>query len=744
MTEEDDAGLAFRLLGDIEVRRDGRQVPVGYPQLRCLLAVLLIEANRTVPVDDLVHRVWGNRKLPVRPRSAVQHSIAMLRKALAGAGGVAISRRSNGYHLTVDPRAVDVHRFHELVEQARATADDTRAAAIFEQALGLWHGEPFAVLDTPWINTTRTALVGQQHAARLDLNDIQLRRGRHVALLGELSTLATQHYLDERIAGQYMLALYRSGHQARALRHYQAIRERLANGLGTDPSPPLRRLHHQILRADPQLAPPASAGARTARPVPRQLPARPASFTGRAEELLQLTEAARGPASVVAIGGTGGVGKTWLALHWAHQHLDQFPDGQLYVNLRGFAPSGEPMPPGTALRGLLDALGAEPAALPADLDALASLYRSMVAGRRLLVMLDNAADVDQVVPLLPAGPGCTVLVTSRTRLVGLVAMHGAATLHLDVLPTEDARDLLARRIGQDRDGQHRMTAEPAAVDELLALCGGLPLALGVVAARATTHPRHSLARLAAELREAPLDALDALDMTANVRAVLSWSARGLDEETARVFRLLSVAPGPDIGLAAATALTALPEARTRAVLRRLEHAHLLQDHAQDRYRMHDLIRLFGAETAKGDASVTGALRTLVEFLLHTAYAGDRLCYPHRLAIDPGPAKVSPAVLPDRAAAQQWFLAEHASLLAAQQVAAEYGWHQQVWQLAWVLDTFHRRRGYLRDQLTVWGVALSSAEHLADDVALGTPTGLSATPTPTSATTTPPARTSNLP
>lgn len=715
MDEAGDTGVEFRLLGDIEVYRAGRLVRIGYPRLKCLLAVLLIEANRTVPVDELVHRVWGGRRLPVRPRAAVQHSIAMLRKALAGVGEMRIWWRSDGYHVSVDPRTVDVHRFQELVELARATEDDAQAVAIFEQALGLWRGEPFAVLDTPWINSTRTALGGQLHAARLDLIDIRLRLGRHIGLLGELSGLATEHYLDERVAGQYMLALYRSGHQARALRHYQALRERLADSLGTDPSPPLRRLHHQILRGDSQLAPPDFANGRAARPVPRQLPVPPASFTGRAGELRQLTEAANGSASVVpivVIDGPGGVGKTWLALHWAHQQLDQFPDGQLYVNLQGFAPSDEPTSPSAALRRFLDALGAEPSPLHTDVDTMAGRYRSLMAGRRLLVVLDNAADAEQLVPLLPASPGCMVLVTSRTRLVGLVATYGATALHLDVLSTRDARELLAHRIGPDRTA-----AEVTAVDELLTWCGGLPLALGVVAARATVRPRQPLAGLAAELREAPLDALDALDMTANVRAVLSWSTRGLDADTGRVFRLLAVAPGPDIGLAAASALTALPEARTRAVLRALENANLLQRDAQDRYRMHDLIRLFGAETAADDTSVPAALRALVEFLLHTAYEADRVCYPYRLPVDVGPSTVDTMTLFDRVAAQQWFITEHTNLLAAQQLAADHGWHQLAWQFAWVLVPFQRRRGQVRDRLTVWGVALMSAEHLGDDVAL---------------------------
>lgn len=677
--------MEFRLLGDIEARLDGQPVALGYTRLRCLLAVLLVDANRTVGVDDLVDRVWGSEP-PHRPRGAVQHSVTMLRKALVPLRDVEISWRSTGYHLTVDPATVDVHRFQDLIGLARTARDDEQAADLLEQALALWRGEPFGTLDTPWVNTVRTTLDGHRYAAELDLTDIRLRHGQHAALVADLSTRTTAHPLDERLAGQYLLALYRGGHQADALRHYEQLRHRLADGLGADPSPPLRTLHQQILAADPALALP------TRQPVtPRQLPAPPREFTGRTDELARLTAAVDEHAAV-AVGGIGGIGKTWLALHWAHQHADRFPDGQLHVNLRGFDPAGQPLPSDTAIRGLLASLGVDTAALPADPEALAGTYRSVLAGKQILLVLDNAADLAQVTPLLPGGPDCTVLVTSRRQLTGLVAAHGAVPLPLDVLPAADAADLLARRLGAAR-----VAAEPDAVAGIVASCGGLPLALSVVAARAATHPRLPLSTLAAELTEARLDALGGGDLSSDVRAVLSWSVRGLDAEAVRVFGLLGAAPGPDIGLAAAAALAGLTVARVRAILRRLDDAYLIQEHVPGRFRMHDLIRLFAAEQSTED----GPLRGLVNFLLRKAYAGERQLYPYRRPVD-----IPPEPMTDTIA---WFDAEHPCLLAAQELAAERGWHREVWQLAWSLDTYHRRRGYLRDQLVVWTIALDAAE-----------------------------------
>jgi DNA-binding SARP family transcriptional activator/tetratricopeptide (TPR) repeat protein len=713
--------VEFRLLGAIEVRDGGRVLDAGHARQRCVLAVLLMEANRMVPVDALVDRVWGEGRAPANPVAAVQTYVSLLRRALAGVEGVTINRQQPGYEVVVNAESVDVHRFRGLLARARAAGDDDRVAAFLEEALGLIRGEPFAGLDTPWITDVRAALLLEQRTARLDLNDIQLRRGHHAALLAGLAAQAAEHRLDERVAGQLMLALYRSGRQAEALAEYRQIRDRLAEELGADPGSSLQYLHHQMLTADPALARAEPAGASVQQlVVPRQLPARPRFFTGRAGELAALTAAlaqGAGPGATMvisAIGGSGGIGKTWLALQWAHQQADRFPDGQLWVDLHGYDPTGVPLSPSASVRGLLDALGVDPASLPASLDAQVGLYRSLVVGKRMLVVLDNARDSGQVVPLLPGSPGCSVLVTSRRLLTGLVSAHGAHSVELDTLPDGEAWDLLAAHVGAER-----LSAEPAAAAALLTYCAGLPLAISVAAARAATHPTFPLALLADELREATtrLDALETADAAASVPAALSWSYHALDPTAARVFGLLGIAPGPSISLPAAASLTGLPLPRAQAVLRQLETVSMLDQHLPGRYRMHDLIRLYASEQARRDQpeeARTDALRRVTDFYLHTALAADHLISPYRPQITP--EAPSPGCVPhrltERAAALAWFDSEYLCLLAVQQLAAVQGWPTRTWQLAWALNSFQVFRGvHLHDRVTTWQVGLAAAEQL---------------------------------
>jgi len=455
------------------------------------------------------------------------------------------------------------------------------------------------------------------------------------------------------------------------------------------------------------------------RPVPRQLPAAPAAFVGRVGDLAALTAVvdaggAGGTVVISALAGAGGIGKTWLALRWAHAHRDRFPGGQLFVDLRGFSPVGEPMPPEVAVRGFLDGLGVDPGRLPVDLHAQAALYRSLITGKRMLVVLDNAATVEQLAPLLPGDSSCTVLVTSRRRLPGLVTSYGAHPLQLDVLPRGEARQLLAARLGADR-----VEAEAEAVDGLLAVCGGFPLALAIVAGHARTRPRLPLAALAAELRDTAtrLDVLDSDDPAASLPTVLSWSHRTLTVEQRQVFALLGIAPGPDIGLPAAASLTGLSVTRVKRVLGVLEEASLLDHDGHSRYRMHDLIRTYATTTANdlGDEARTAALRRVLDFYTHTAHTADHLLEPHRTPIRPDPP--SPGThahsLSDDPAAMAWFDSEHPNLLAAQHTATTHAWHHIVGQLAWTLGTFHHRRGHHHDRLAVWQGAVDAAAHLPD-------------------------------
>lgn len=511
--------MEFGLLGEVEVRVGGLVVDVGHARQQCVLAALLMDANRPVSVDVLVDRAWGARA-PLRARNAVAGYVSRLRQAL-GETSASITRRPGGYVLTVDPLAVDVHRFHRLVERARVEPD------ALGEALALWRGEPFATLDTPWLASARAALEARRLAAVLDRNDFELARGRHGELLASVEEMSAEFPLDERLAGQLVLTLYRCGRQADALLRYEQVRLRLADELGADPCPALRLLHRRILTADPALNPapnPAlnlglSPVLQPVRPgrVPRQLPAPPRSFVGRAGELAALDALLPDePAEVVvaAVAGTAGAGKTALAVHWAHRVAARFPDGQLHVDLRGSA--GVVTAPGEVIRGFLDALEVAPERIPAGLDARAGLLRSLLADRRMLIVLDDAQDADQVRPLLPGSPGCLVVVTSRNRLAGLVAIDAAHPVGLDELSTVESYDLLASRLGV-----RRLAAEPEATKEIITRCAGLPLALTVVAARIAC-TRLSLGEIAAELRDERVEAFDG-----GAATVFAWSHHAL-------------------------------------------------------------------------------------------------------------------------------------------------------------------------------------------------------------------------
>ncbi|MEV7092610.1 BTAD domain-containing putative transcriptional regulator [Amycolatopsis sp. NPDC051045] len=698
--------MRFRLLGELEVHVGGRPVEIRRPRLRGLLAALLTDLNKVVPADVLAERIWGEQ-LPVNPRNALYSYVSRLRTAL---GEATVTQRSGGYLLTADAEAVDLHVFQRLLDEAAATGDDEKAG-LLGRALGLWDGEPFAGLDTPWFASLREALENRRLAAQLDLADIRLRGDRAGELIPELTALAEAHPLDERLRGQLMLALSRAGRQGAALREYDRMRRLLAEELGADPGAALRRVHERILHGDPGRTTTA------ARPVPQQLPAAPASFVGRAELLAALDRAgeAAGPVVISAIGGAGGIGKTSLALHWAAGKLAAFPDGQLYVNLRGFDPAAEPMPVSVAVRGFLHALGVDGSAVPPEPDAQLALYRSLLAGKRMLVVLDNAAGTDQVAPLLPGSPTCRVLVTSRHRLGGLVAAHGARPISLDVLSAREARELLERHLGRDR-----LTAEAATVDELVRLCAGLPLALGIVAARAVTSPELPLRLLAEELRDhaARLDGLDTGEAGLSLRTVFSWSLRHLANDASALFGLLALAPGPDIGLPAAAALAGVPLAATRKVLRALENAHLVTRTAEGRYRMHDLVRLYACEEAERtqpESAREDALRRVTDFYLQTSWHGNRALEPFEtpIRITPPRTGVEPLLFSGHVEALRWFTEESACLAATSELATARGWLAEVWQLAWLLNEFRARQGLLAERETAARRALAAAEDLGD-------------------------------
>ncbi|MBA2813865.1 tetratricopeptide repeat protein [Streptomyces sp. KM273126] len=723
-------GEEFRVLGGIEIQADGHRLDLGPARQQRVLAVLLIEANQVVTVDQLTYRVWGERA-PQRARSTLYSYLSRLRQALRTAAGEAqITRRSGGYELSVALSAVDLHRFRDLAARARTTAyegDEDNAARLFDEALALWRGDVCPGMDTPWFNAQRETTRVERLAAVLDWGEIQLRRGLHAELLTTLPVHAESHPLDERLTAQLMLALYRGGRPADALNCYQELRRRLADDLGIDPGPPLQELYQQILVSDPRLAAPARGAkpnpARTAAARPRQLPAPPPLFTGRGDDLAGLDkllapQSTPGSVPIAAICGTGGVGKTWLALRWAHDQQEYFPDGQLYADLRGFTPSGEPMDPYAVMRGFLEALGTDPANLPTAPQSQAALYRSLTAGQRLLIVLDNARDSDHVEPLLPGSPTCAVLITSRHQLPGLAASHGAGQLTLQTLDISEARALLVRRLGADP-----LDAEPAAAAELLQHSAGLPLAISVLAARLTTNPVLTLSALAAELRDTAtrLDALESGEATSDVRTVFASSYLALDPQSARLFRQLAQAPGADIGLSAAASLTALPLSQLRTRLRRLQAHHLIQEHVPGRFTCHDLLRAYALELAETVAPATeadAALTRVLDHYAHTAYAADRLLLPHRDPLRPATAAegTHPEEFATHDQAMTWFAAEHTVLTATVDHAVWTGRNTQAWRLAWAMTTFLTRRGRWADVTAVHTTALAAAVRLGDTAA----------------------------
>lgn len=711
--------MEFRLLGPVEVRHGGDVLALGGPRQRAVLAVLALRANQVVTVRTLVEAVWETA--PASADTNIRTYVAALRR-LFREGGERLVTRPAGYLFAAAPDEVDVLAFEELArrgDRALSERDFVGAAGSFERALALWRGEPLEDLQLgpgPMMDIVRLRerrlTVAERHARAL------VGAGRHADAVAEVRPLLTRHPLRDGLWEALISALFEAGHHAEALDAYERMRTVLAEELGSDPSPALRRLHQRILTADPALSGPHSTGVPD--PTPRQLPAPPPSFTGRTAELAALTgvldkAAAGGTVVISALAGAGGIGKTWLALHWAQQHLDRFPDGQLFIDLRGFAPDADPLPPAAALKAFLQGLGVAPGLLPTDADALVGLYRSRVAGRRMLIVLDNAHELEQVAPLLPGSPTCAVLVTSRDRLTGLVTAHGAHLLPVDVLPESEARELLARRLGAER-----LAAEPEAVDDLLARCGGYPLALAIIAGRAAAHPGFPLRALADELRDgtARLAALDEGDPTADLSSVLSWSYTDLPAVEAEMFALLGSAPGTELGVPAVASLAAVPAARARTVLRALERASLVQQSVPGRWRMHDLVHLYAGERARQDLSEhtrDAALDRLLGFYLHTAENAERLINSDTQPLQLGSPEpgVEPLAFDDEGAALAWFDTEHTNLLTALRLAVARGRHRAVWQFALALDAYHVRRGHLHDDLAAWQAALNAADHLDD-------------------------------
>ncbi|WP_330277231.1 NB-ARC domain-containing protein [Lentzea sp. NBC_00516] len=662
--------MRFTVFGGVSARTGDRVTEFGPTRLGALLGVLLVDAGRVVSADDLVERVLGDAP-PPRARAMMQTWLTRLRHSLPGL----VERDGAGYLVRVDPLEIDLHLFRHLVRTGRTT-----------EALALAGRPLLSTLDTPWARQQRAGFADELLAARLDHADARLAQDEHSALVPELQALAAERPLDERIAAQLIEALHGSGRAAEALRHFEIVRARLAAELGAEPSRHLATLHRRLQTAS----------------APRQLPAATKPFTGRALELAELD---REPNGVVVITGTGGVGKTSLAVHWAHRAAARFPDGQLYVNLHGFGPSGAAVSPGDALLRFLSALDVPRAQVPHDLAGQSALLRDALADKRVLMLLDNATDSDQIEPLLPRTPNAHVVITSRTTLK---PAHSHA-LPLGLLPPDDARELLAARIGHDR-----ARAEPDAVDTVVRRCARLPLALAVAGARAATQPEFPLATLADEL--ADLDAFaDDDDVTADLRSVFSHSCKALSPAALRLFRLLGLMPGSDISLAGAASLAGLDERETGTLLAELARANLLDEPEPGRFTCHDLLRDYAAELALAGERDEALHRLLDHLALTSVEAAVTYTPSRRRPATPEPAA---GVVVHRFGTHEealaWLMAEHPTLMAAM----PHGTATQTWLMGWSLADALDRQARYRDLLTSQQLAVAAVEHLDDADGLG--------------------------
>jgi DNA-binding SARP family transcriptional activator/tetratricopeptide (TPR) repeat protein len=753
--------LRVGVLGPVTAWRDEREITAGQPRQLAVLGVVAMRANRVVSRGELVDAVWGEQP-PASAEGGIYTYIAGLRRVLEPDRPLRAPDRSRrapasvlvtaggGYMLRLPQGSLDADCFEQLLGQVRALrgqGDLAGAASAVDEALALWRGPAFAGVPGPFAEAERQRLGQLRTAAAEERADLLLAQGRPTEAVAELTVLAAEYPLRERARGLLMIGLYRCGRQADALQVFRDVRDRLADELGIDPSAELTHIHQQVLATDPALdgppeppppppqpavSVPAQAPHETAHeaPAPAQVPPEAAGFAGRATELLWLrgmlppsdddgAEAGDREPTVAIVAGTAGVGKTTLAIRFARQVASHFPDGQLYVNLRGFDPSGAPADPETALRGFFEALGVPARRVPASLEQQTALFRSLLDGKRMLLLLDNARSTEQVRPLLPGSPGCMVLITSRSQLTGLVAAEGARPLPLDLLSPAEAREFLTRRMGADR-----IAAEPAAATELIEQSARLPLALSVTCARAVTRPGVALADLAAELRDARgrLDALETDDVTTDLRAVFSWSYQRLTPQAARMFRLLGLHPGPDISAAAAASLAATTVTAARAALAELTGASLLTEDRCGRFGCHELLRAYAAERAAADEAADQremARGRLIDHYVRTAGAGSARLYPGRSKVQAPPEQphVTPEEFKTYEAVREWFAAENRVLRAVHTMAFESGHDDSCWTLAWYWTPILLRSGQMPEVAALQRTSLAGALRLRDPVAL---------------------------
>ncbi|GAA3132609.1 AfsR/SARP family transcriptional regulator [Streptosporangium carneum] len=601
--------LRIGLLGAVQAWRGRQEIPIGPPRQRAVLALLALEAGRTVSMERLITGLWGERA-PTGARGLVQGYVSRLRPSLARAG-VTIAHGPQGYLLKLAAEQVDLHEFRVSVARARAMETDEARASGLRRAMALWRGEPLTgVSGGELLDRLRETLREERLAVIEECLNVETRAGRDAVLIPELIALVSEHPFREGLVGLLMLALCRTGRRVDALERYERTRRRLVDELGLDPGPELRQLHQRILRGavcavrTPGLS--ASVEAVTTA-VPAQLPPEPGQFTGRADELSVLDSVVtRGEtASISVVTGAGGVGKTALAVHWGHRIRARFPDGQLYVNLHGHSPE-RPLRPIEALGRFLRALGVPPERVPDTVEEASAAYRSLLADRRILVVLDNARGVEQVRPLLPGGRRCAAVITSRDHLAGLVARDGAVPVPLGVLASDEAVTLFGRILGSER-----LSAAPDVALEMARACGYLPLALRVAAADIAGRPGGDIVgqvrRLAATRLSVPAAGGDPHPAT---RGAFDMSYHRLDPPSRRLFRLLGLIPGPTFTPEAAAALAGTTPGETDRLLCGLAAARLIEESEPGRYTFHDLIREYARERALAEEGEPARARAL--------------------------------------------------------------------------------------------------------------------------------------
>jgi DNA-binding SARP family transcriptional activator len=720
----------FRILGPLEVRAGEGWTKIGAAKQRSVLATLLLRPGEPVSTDVLIDEVWPE-KPPAKAANLVSVYVHHLRKLIGDANGQVIVTRAPGYQLVLGPGELDADRFAALVADGRQALGEgapERAVDLLGEALGLWRGPALADVPPTQQLAAETDRLGEARAGAEELHtEASLACGRYTEVVPRLRRLLVDWPLREKLWALLIRALCGAGRQAEALEVYEQARKTISEELGVDPGGELRQLHQQILAADNEqvlvgLAMPAPASVPPP-PMPAQLPADIADFTGRSGQVQQLQELLAGTAvadgspgavRVVLVVGPGGQGKTTLAVHAAHLLRGEFPDGQLYATLFGATQATDPA---EVLARFLRDLGADPARIPLDAEERAALYRTRLAGRRVLVVLDDARGIEQVRPLLPGSASCAVLITARNWLPELA---GGAVLDLDVLSEDEARALFTKIVGAKR-----VSAEPGAADEVLTACAGLPLAIRIAGARLATRGNWSIRTLAGRLSDERrrLDELRAGNLAVRASfevsfATLPGPAAPGGPAPARAFGLLGLWTGPSVSLPAAAALLGQPEDGVAEALDVLFGAHLLESPEPDRYRFHDLLRVYAADRARtqeAEQDRTAAITRVLAWYLHTVEAAATIISAQhaRVPLDPLPPGVQPSGFGSLDDALAWCEAERPGLAAATRLAASSGLHEIAWKLPAAAMSFYYRRSHWGDWVTTHQIGLDSARAIGD-------------------------------